>query len=168
MSDMDKGYFFVPTPGPIEFKPVELDPKDFNPRKGILTRYGRKLLEQGQKYYGKLTIKNDMTIKDIMAASGLKNPGTKIFVLFSAGTKNTDYAGVQPWLNVEPEYFDWRMKLMLEGMAWLDPKVYVPFLDDAKVGEMIVLKDMIAVVCLRFPDNDEDTPVWTMKNTNDH
>ena len=89
-----------------------------------------------------------------MAKSGLKNPGTKIFVLFSACADR---------LNVEPEYFDWKMKLVLEGMAWLSPEEYVPFLDDAQVGDMILLKEMIAVVCLRFPKDDEDSPVWKRK-----
>ena len=156
--DIDKGYFFVPMP-PIQYKPLEqIDPASFNTRKGILTKYGRKILEQGQKYYGKLTIDNKMTIQDIMAKSGLKNPGSKIFVLFSAGGLKD-----QPHLNIEPEYFDWKMKLVLEGMAWLDPKEYIPFLDDAEVGEMIVLKEMIALVRLRYPKDDEDSPVWTIK-----
>jgi hypothetical protein len=103
-----------------------------------------------------------MTTQEIMARSGLKNPGSKIFVLFSAGTQLNDKVtnGIQPWLNVEPEYFDWKMKLVLEGMAWLDPKVYIPFLDDAEVGEMIVLKGIIALVRLRYPEDDEDSPVW--------
>lgn len=33
-----------------------LDPNSFVPRKGILTRYGKKLLEDGRKYYGTITI----------------------------------------------------------------------------------------------------------------
>jgi hypothetical protein len=100
---------------------------------------------------------------------GLKKPGSKIFVLFSAGTRlaNARLAnvtnGIQPWLNVEAEYFDWKMKLVLEGMAWLDPKEYVPFLDNAKVGDMMVLKEMIALVRLRLPKDDEDSPVWNRK-----
>jgi hypothetical protein len=90
---------------------------------------------------------------------GLNNPGTKIFVLFSAGTRN-----IQPWLNVEAEYFDWKMKLVLEGMAWLDPKEYIPFLENAEIGDMIVLKEMVAMVRLRFPKNDEDSAVWKTKD----
>jgi hypothetical protein len=31
--------------------PIILDPSVFIPRAGILTRYGRKMLEKGQKYY---------------------------------------------------------------------------------------------------------------------
>lgn len=95
---------------------------------------------------------------------GLKNPGTKTFVLFSAGTRLANVTnGIQPWLNVEAEYFDWKMKLVLEGMAWLDPKEYIPFLENAEVGDMIVLKEMIALVRLRYPKNDEDSAVWNTK-----
>jgi hypothetical protein len=95
---------------------------------------------------------------------GLKKPGTKSFVLFSAGTRRCDEPlGIQPWLNIESEYLDWRMKGVLEGMAWLDPKEYVPFLDDAEIGDMIVLKEMIALVRLRWPKEDEDTVVWNSK-----
>lgn len=30
---------------------ISLNPDDFIPKKGLLTRYGRKLLEEGSKYY---------------------------------------------------------------------------------------------------------------------
>jgi hypothetical protein len=36
--------------------PVILDPDTWIPRKGILTRYGKKLLAEGAKYYAKVTI----------------------------------------------------------------------------------------------------------------
>ena len=40
---------------PVRSKPVDIDPNEFNPRKGIMTRYGKKLLEEGAKYYGKVS-----------------------------------------------------------------------------------------------------------------
>lgn len=40
----------------VPSEPVALDPDTFIPRKGILTRYGKKLLEEGAKYYGKVNI----------------------------------------------------------------------------------------------------------------
>ena len=92
---------------------------------------------------------------------GLKDPGTRSFVLFSAGTRLANVTnGIQPWLNVEAEYLDWKLKLVLEGMAWLDPKEYIPFIENAKVGEMIVLKEIIGIVRLRYPKDDEDSAVW--------
>lgn len=92
-------------------------------------------------------------------------PGTKSFVLFSAGTRLCDHVtnGIQPWLNVEAEYLDYKMKYVLEGMAWLDPKVYMPFLNNAEVGDMIVLKEIIGLVRLRYPVNDDDSAVWKEK-----
>jgi uncharacterized protein YodC (DUF2158 family) len=49
-------YFYCPKVPSPEEKPVALDPDTFIPRKGILTRYGKKLLEEGAKYYGKVNI----------------------------------------------------------------------------------------------------------------
>jgi hypothetical protein len=49
-SFMDSGYFFAPYI-PITTTPVVLDPNSFAPRKGILTRYGKKILSQGQQHY---------------------------------------------------------------------------------------------------------------------
>jgi hypothetical protein len=50
-------YFYRPPTMTGEFKPVEIDPNDFNPRAGIVTRYGLKLLEEGGKYYSKINLK---------------------------------------------------------------------------------------------------------------
>lgn len=50
------GYFFAPYV-PLIQTPVVLDPASFSPRKGIITRYGKKLLKQGAQYYAKKTIK---------------------------------------------------------------------------------------------------------------
>lgn len=55
-SYMDSGYFYAPYI-PVTKKPVILDPASFEPRRGILTRYGKKLLEQGRRFYGKLELK---------------------------------------------------------------------------------------------------------------
>ena len=35
---------------------VLIDPNSFNPNKGILTRYGKKLLQQGAQFYGKVRL----------------------------------------------------------------------------------------------------------------
>ncbi len=49
-SFLDVGYFYAPYI-PLTKTPVILDPESFNPHKGYLTRYGKKLLEEGSKYY---------------------------------------------------------------------------------------------------------------------
>jgi hypothetical protein len=54
-SYMDSGYFYCPYV-PLTQTPVVLDPEGFVPRKGILTRYGKKLLREGAKFYAKLDI----------------------------------------------------------------------------------------------------------------
>ena len=56
-SYMDSGYFYAPYV-PLTQTPVVLDPESFCPRKGILTRYGKKLLREGAKFYARLTIAN--------------------------------------------------------------------------------------------------------------
>lgn len=40
----------------ISMEHVVLDPASFNPRQGILTRYGRHLLEEGARFYARPTI----------------------------------------------------------------------------------------------------------------
>jgi hypothetical protein len=35
-----------------------LDPESFCPRKGLLTRYGKKLLREGSKFYARLSVAN--------------------------------------------------------------------------------------------------------------
>jgi hypothetical protein len=52
-----KAYEVFSIAGPI-------DTNSFKPNKNILTRYGRKLLKEGQKYYGTITQELD-TIADI-------------------------------------------------------------------------------------------------------
>lgn len=56
-SAMDSGYFMCPYV-PLTQTPVVLDPESFCPRKGLLTRYGKKLLREGAKFYGRMTIAN--------------------------------------------------------------------------------------------------------------
>lgn len=56
-TEMDVGYFYCPNI-PADFKPVEIDPKSFNPQQGILTKYGKKLLRDEAKFYGRLSIAN--------------------------------------------------------------------------------------------------------------
>ena len=55
-SYMDLGYFYCPYMPLLQTPVVE----DFSPNKGILSRYGRKLLEEGKKHYGKIDIENEL------------------------------------------------------------------------------------------------------------
>lgn len=41
---------------PVPAAPVALDPSTFLPSKGILTRYSKKLLQQGAKYYSTVNL----------------------------------------------------------------------------------------------------------------
>lgn len=56
-SYMDSGYFYCPYV-PLTQTPTVLDPDSFCPRKGILTRYGKKLLREGAKFYARMSIAN--------------------------------------------------------------------------------------------------------------
>jgi hypothetical protein len=56
-SYMDSGYYYCPYV-PLTQTPTVLDPDSLCPRKGILTRYGKKLLRDGAKYYARLSIAN--------------------------------------------------------------------------------------------------------------
>lgn len=56
-SYMDSGYFYCPYV-PLTQTPVVLDTESFCPRKGILTRYGKKLLREGAKFYARMSIAN--------------------------------------------------------------------------------------------------------------
>lgn len=46
-----KGYYVYEGPHIVD-QPVVIDEASFNPHQGIVTKYGRKLLEEGKKYYG--------------------------------------------------------------------------------------------------------------------
>lgn len=54
---LDSGYFYCPYV-PLTQTPVVLDPESFCPRKGILTRYGKKMLREGAKFYARMSIAN--------------------------------------------------------------------------------------------------------------
>jgi len=56
-SYMDSGYFYCPYV-PLTQTPVVLDPDSFCPRRGVLTRYGKKLLREGAKFYARIAIQN--------------------------------------------------------------------------------------------------------------
>jgi len=54
-SVLDAGYFYAPYI-PLLSTPTVLDPNSFSPNKGIMTRYGKKLIEDGGLYYGTITV----------------------------------------------------------------------------------------------------------------
>ncbi|MEE8568069.1 MAG: hypothetical protein V3S81_05620 [Anaerolineales bacterium] len=56
-SVLDAGYFYAPYI-PLLSTPTVLDPNSFVPNKGIMTRYGKKLIEDGGLYYGVVTVSN--------------------------------------------------------------------------------------------------------------
>jgi len=56
-SVLDAGYFYAPYI-PLLSTPTVLDPNSFTPNKGIMTRYGKKLIEDGGLYYGVITVSN--------------------------------------------------------------------------------------------------------------
>jgi hypothetical protein len=51
------GYVYLPYV-PFTRTPVVLDPETFAPRVGVLTRYGKKLVEGGAKFYGRIVVNN--------------------------------------------------------------------------------------------------------------
>jgi hypothetical protein len=56
-SVLDSGYFYAPYI-PLLSTPTVLDPNSFTPNKGIMTRYGKKLIEDGGLYYATVTVSN--------------------------------------------------------------------------------------------------------------
>jgi len=56
-SVLDAGYFYAPYI-PLLSTPTVLDPNSFTPNKGVMTRYGKKLIEDGGLYYGTITVTN--------------------------------------------------------------------------------------------------------------
>jgi hypothetical protein len=57
----DAGYFYAPFV-PLLTTPPVIDPESFVPRRGILTRYGRRMLENGARFYGRVSIRNDSPV----------------------------------------------------------------------------------------------------------
>jgi len=56
-SYMDSGYFYCPYV-PLTQTPVVLDPDSFCARRGLLTRYGKKMLREGAKFYARVNLAN--------------------------------------------------------------------------------------------------------------
>lgn len=56
-SILDSGYFYAPYI-PLLSTPTVLDPNSYNPSKGIMTRYGKKLIEDGGLYYATINVTN--------------------------------------------------------------------------------------------------------------
>lgn len=56
-SALDSGYFYAPYI-PLLSTPTVLDPNSFTPNKGIMTRYGKKLIEDGGLYYATVNVTN--------------------------------------------------------------------------------------------------------------
>jgi hypothetical protein len=56
-SFMDAGFFYCPYV-PLQLTPTVLDPETFNPRKGLITRYGKVLVENGARMYGLIRVQN--------------------------------------------------------------------------------------------------------------
>ncbi|MDP1712545.1 MAG: hypothetical protein Q8K86_08820 [Candidatus Nanopelagicaceae bacterium] len=56
-SVLDAGYFYAPYI-PLLSTPTVMDPNTFTPNKGILTRYGKKLIEDGGLFYGVMNVTN--------------------------------------------------------------------------------------------------------------
>ena len=54
---LDAGYFYAPYI-PLLSTPTVLDPNSHSPSKGVTTRYGKKLLEDGGLYYASITVTN--------------------------------------------------------------------------------------------------------------
>lgn len=54
-SFMDAGFFYCPYV-PLQMTPTVLDPETFNPRKGLITRYGTAMVENGARMYGVIRV----------------------------------------------------------------------------------------------------------------
>ena len=54
---IDAGYMYCPYI-PLLSTPTVLDPNSFTPNKGIMTRYGKKLIEDGGLYYATISVTN--------------------------------------------------------------------------------------------------------------
>lgn len=56
-SVLDSGYFYAPYI-PLLSTPTVLDPNSYSPSKGIMCRYGKKLIEDGGLYFATITVSN--------------------------------------------------------------------------------------------------------------
>lgn len=54
---MDSGYFYAPYI-PLLATPTVLDPNSMTPNRGVMTRYGKKLVEDGSLFYATISVSN--------------------------------------------------------------------------------------------------------------
>lgn len=54
---LDAGMFYAPYI-PLLSTPTIMDPNSLNPNRGVMTRYGKKLVEDGSLFYGTITVSN--------------------------------------------------------------------------------------------------------------
>jgi len=54
---MQSGYFYAPYV-PVQMSPTVIDPEDFTPRKALMTRYGKIMVDGGQFNYASLNVRN--------------------------------------------------------------------------------------------------------------
>jgi hypothetical protein len=54
---LDSGYFYCPYV-PVKTTPVIYDPKTLQPRRGMITRYGTKMVDGGEFFYGTIYVSN--------------------------------------------------------------------------------------------------------------
>ena len=73
-SFMDSGYFYCPYV-PLQLTPTVLDDQSFNPRKGLITRYGKVMVENGDRMYGVIRVGN-MTAVGANRLPGSDTTGT--------------------------------------------------------------------------------------------
>ena len=78
-SFMDAGFFYCPYV-PLQLTPTVLDTESFNPRKGLITRYGKVIVENGNRMYAVIRVTN------ITAMGANRLPGS-------------DSVGTQPQIN---------------------------------------------------------------------
>lgn len=84
---MDSGFFYCPYV-PLQLTPTVLDPQSFNPSKGLITRYGKVMVENGSRMYARIIINN---LKAIGAdyLPGSNQVGTTPQISGSTMTQNT-------------------------------------------------------------------------------
>lgn len=56
-SQLDTGYFYCPYVA-LQQSPLLYDPETWCPRKGVMTRYGKILLRDGQRYFARINLIN--------------------------------------------------------------------------------------------------------------
>jgi hypothetical protein len=79
-------------------------------------------------------------------------PLMKTFALFSAGL---DKDG-QRCLCFDVEIVERKLVGILGSKSWLDPSEYMPFVENARPGDMIILKGIFGLVRLRPRESEDD------------